>query len=237
MPKILFALGLALIVSGLFSGCATSKRARSVEVSGFLADVEPLLRKGSDKDALLYYRNPNVHWMAYTNILLDPVMLWQEPGSNGNAAKATPKADQQRLVDNFHVIIYRQLSQAGYCIVDGPAPHTLRIQVAVTEMEKTWTAPSVISKVVPQVRMLDTVQGFVSGKPVFAGEASIEAKIMDAETGELMVACADRRVGGKTLNAAAFNSWGDVMQIMEFWGKSFVYKINSARTNDTFSAQ
>jgi hypothetical protein len=229
MHKILFALCLAL----LFCGCSTTKRARSVETSDFLADVASKLHKGGDKEPLLCYRNTNANWAAYTNILLDPVMLWQKPDS-GNT---TPKADLQRLVDNFHLILYTNFVAAGYGMVNSPQPHTLRIQVAVTSMEQTWTAPSVISKVVPQVRMLDTVQGFISGKPVFAGEASIEAKVLDAETGELLAAGADRRVGGKTLNAQAFNSWGDAIQISEFWGKGFVYRLKIARAgaNDTSS--
>lgn len=225
MLKISCAICLALFCCG----CATTKRARSVETSGFLAEVAPKLRAGGEKEPLLYYRNPGVDWKSYTNILLDPVMLWRGPDSDD---KAMPQSDQQRLVDTFQVILYNSLAEEGYAMVEKPAPRTMRVQVAVSKLEKTWTGPAVFAKVVPQARLLDTLQGFATGKPVFAGEASIEAKILDAETGALLAAGADRRVGGKMLNAESFNSWGDVVQIMQFWGKGLCYRLNVLRNEN-----
>jgi len=39
-------------------------------------------------------------------------------------------------------------------------------------------------------------------------------------------------VGGKMLNAESFNSWGDVVQIMQFWGKGLCYRLNVLRNGN-----
>ena len=53
---------LLLCVSLLFvaAGCAPTNQARSVEPSGFLGDLYPLMHKGAEGEALLLYRNAKV---------------------------------------------------------------------------------------------------------------------------------------------------------------------------------
>ena len=64
----------------------------------------------------------------------------------------------------------------------------------------------------------------MTGKPGFVGEASIEAKLTDAETGELLAAGVDRRSGGKRLKKG-FGTWDDVNAIMRFWAKQAAYRL------------
>ena len=87
----------------------------------------------------------------------------------------------------------------------------------------------VVSSIVPQARALSTIKGLATGKPAFVGEASIEAKISDAQTGKLLAAVADRRVGGKKLEAELFDSWGDVNEILEYWAKLGRFRLCEAR--------
>jgi len=54
-------------------------------------------------------------------------------------------------------------------------------------------------------------------------------KIKNAQTGELLAAGVDRRVGGKTLHAKSFDSWGDVEAIFAFWVDRFAYRLCKAR--------
>jgi len=87
----------------------------------------------------------------------------------------------------------------------------------------------VVSTVVPQARALSTLKGLATGKPAFVGEASVEAKISDAQTGKIIAAAVDRRVGGKTLEAEAFDTWGDVNEILEYWAKQARFRLCEAR--------
>jgi hypothetical protein len=60
--------------------------------------------------------------------------------------------------------------------------------------------------VIPVGILLSTTSEFVTGKPAFVGEATIEGKITDARTGQLLVAGIDRRVGGDEIEASV-DSW------------------------------
>lgn len=77
------------------------------------------------------------------------------------------------------------------------------------------------------------LQGLVTGKPSFVGEASIESRIRDAQTGEVLGAAVDRRVGGKTLDAESFNSWGDVYEALAFWAKQARFRLCRERGEET----
>ena len=64
-----------------------------------------------------------------------------------------------------------------------------------------------------------------TGKPLFVGEASIEGKISDAATGEILGASADRRVGKRHLDSHSFDSWDDVHQTLAFWAEQVRYRL------------
>ena len=89
-----------------------------------------------------------------------------------------------------------------------PGPHTLRIQVALTKLEESHVVLDVISTVPAPMNVLaleTRLQGLVTGKPSFVGEASIESRIRDAQTGEVLGAVVNRRVGGKALDAESLH--------------------------------
>lgn len=75
----------------------------------------------------------------------------------------------------------------------------MRMTVAIIDAEKSWTVPAFLSKLVFELLVANKLWSLASGKPVFVGEASVEFKVQDACTGELLVAGVDRRVGGQKL--------------------------------------
>jgi hypothetical protein len=63
---------------------------------------------------------------------------------------------------------------------------------------------------------------------------TIEFTVHDAQTGELLLAGADRRVGGQTvLDKELFNSWGDVKNSLVFWTDLSVYRLCKLRQDTT----
>ena len=208
----------------VLSACAATKGAKVSEAdySGFLGDYS-MLSEG--EHSALQYKNPNIRPGNYINILLDPVTVWR---GNESKAAGVPQADIQRLADYFYTLVYDKLSQ-DYEIVKVPAPRTMRIGVALVNLQESNVTLDVISNIAPPARLLSEVREYITGKAAFVGEASIEVKIKDAESGELLAAGVDRRVGGKTLTANSFNSWGDVEAILEFWVDRFRYRLCKAR--------
>jgi hypothetical protein len=206
-------------------GCAATQQARNTEVSGFLIEYKPLLKAPDDKLVLLRYIKPNVDIKPYKKILLEPITLWGDP-----EIRATEnRQDLQVLADSFFVSLKEKLSK-NYETVDKIEPDTLRIQIALTHGEKSKVGLSFVSKAIPQVRMLNTLWSFGSGKPAFTGGVAGEMKITDAETGELLGAVADKRFGGQKLfEKNVFSSWGDVKNVLDYWGDLLVWRMCSMR--------
>jgi hypothetical protein len=210
---------LALLALLWSAGCAATKQANEAKPSGFIGASVPLT-KGSGDMPLLYYKNSKADWKSYDKILLDPVAIYR----GRDAKDGVPKEDLQRLANNFYNIIYVRYSKY-YKMTDKPEPGTLRIQIAITKAEESMPVADVVSSVIPQLRATSLVKDFVTGKPSFVGEASIEGKVTDAVTGELLAAGVDRRVGKKDLTAESFSSWGDVNQSLEYWAARSTWRL------------
>jgi hypothetical protein len=216
----------ALIITvAMLSACAATKQARSMkEASPFLGEYRSLLRPGKGDEPLLIYRKemPTQKMAAYRSILLEPVTVWDDPNDK---LSGDQRADLQSLADSFYATLKEKLSK-DYEMVETAGPDTMRIQVAIIHGDKSKVGLATISKIIPQVRLLNTLWSFVSGKPAFTGEVSIEFKFTDASTGELLAAGADERVGTlKLFDATAFGSWGDVKNAFTYWGDFAVYRL------------
>ena len=210
----------------LLIGCATSqsKQARTVEKSGFLGDYS-MLSPGGEGEALLFYENPEANWPSYNKIFLAPVAYY---GGRDTYPKGFTRADLQKLVNRFYYILYNDVAE-DYQMVDEPAPHTLRIQVALTSVGESSQTVDSVSAVAPViVNPIRNLAGSLSGETVFAGQASIEIKITDELTGKLLFAAVDRRVGQRTMSSTTSRT-ADVEEIMWYWGDLARYKLCTLR--------
>ncbi len=213
------------------AGCAATKQARTVEPSGFLQDLYPQMREGKGDEARLVYRNSNVDWTTkatYKKMILDPVMIWR--GKDSKMLGVDPK-DAQAIADAFYSIMYEELAK-DYEMVKEPGPKTFRMQAALTDAEQSRPALDVLSSVPAPYNvmfMASTIKTLSTGKPLFKGEASIEGKVMDADTGEVLAAAVDRRVGGRFLNSEVFDSWNDVHGALKYWAQLTRFRLCQMR--------
>jgi hypothetical protein len=215
-------IGLATMVALFLTGCVTSKQARHVTPGGFLGSSASLLERGvKGEEALLVYQKDDTDWRAYDKVILDPVTIW-------SAKPSTLPQDQlddyQKLVDNFHRTLSEKLAKS-YGIVDAPVPGALRIQTAIVNGAQANNTLKVAKVIAPYAGIADFLWTFATGKPAFAGEVSLEYMIRDAQTGALLAAGADRRVGGNQLGKSTFTTWGDVQNILTYWSDLTVYRL------------
>lgn len=201
---------LFILLLGLLASCANTRQARDIHPSGFLGADAAKLEKGGKGKPALYYRNPDVDWSKYDKMLLEPVTFWDAPGGKD---RGVSQHDAQQVVNYFHDLIYSTFSKEME-MVNSPQPGTLRAKVAITKLEKSHVALDIISTIEPQARALSGLKALVTGKPAFVGEAAIAVKVTDATTGALLAEAVDERVGGKTLSAEHFKSWGEVDQAL-----------------------
>jgi len=212
-------------------GCAATKQARSVERSGFMPELSPLMHKGAEGETLLLYRNPKVDSIrrgTYTKFMLDPVLVYRGPQTK---MKGIPQDQAQLMADTFYALIYQELSK-DYEMVRQPGPNTIRGQVAISHLEESMPVLDVVSSIPAPMNVFaagSLLKTIATGKPAFTGEAAIEAKLTDAQTGEVLGASVDRRVGKKKLDAESFNSWADVYEAMRYWSEQARYRLCSER--------
>jgi hypothetical protein len=218
---------LLIVLGGFASGCVATLQARDVQPSGFLGEDRGLLKvKQEEGGPLRQYIKPAAQWPVYDKIILEPVLVW-----DGLSTKLTgDQLDElARLSGSFYARLFDKLSQ-DYRMVEVPDDRTMRMTVAIIDAEKSWTAPAFLSKLVLELLVANKLWSLASGKPVFVGEASVEFKVQDARTGELLVAGVDRRVGGQKLfDREVFNSWGDVKNSLNFWADLSVYQLCTLR--------
>jgi hypothetical protein len=200
----------------LVAGCAETKKGEGVRASGFLGDYS-MLRKGGKGEAEFIYKNPTVNWTMYRSIQLDPVTYWRD--SKGRYSHA----DMLALANAFHRLLYNKLSP-DYRMVRVPTFGAMRLQVAITDVDKGEPVLDKISTVVPVGVAINALKS----KPTFVGEASIEAKLTDSITGELLYAVMDRRFGGKKLGKT-MNAWKDVAAVLEFYSSQAAYRLCTLR--------
>lgn len=221
--KKFYAIFLCIMAIAILSGCAATKRAKDVELKGYLVDAS-ILKKGDKDQALYAYLNPRADWPSYSKVMLDPVLTIRKAELE---KKGAPQEDLQRMANNFYALLYKELGM-DYDIVKAPGPRTIRIQVALIDLQESWATTDTITSVVPVSMVVSSGKSFITGKPAFVGEATVEVKVTDSRTGQLLAAGIDRRVGGETVEAST-DSWDDVNKIMELWSKLFRFRLCKER--------
>jgi hypothetical protein len=208
MTHLRFVLFAALILG--LAACVT-EQAPEVETSGFFPDYT-ILQSGGPGQPRLFFRNPEADFASYEKILLEPVTVWC---SHESSLDQVPRRDVQRLVNQLHIAVARELAQS-FDLVTTPGPRTLRIQIILTDAVKSRVPMDVLSTLVPIGRGISTVDRMATGTHAFVGSAAIELSVTDAETRLLLYAAVDRRTGGKAVTGV-LRSWDDVEESFRVW--------------------
>ena len=210
------------LISILGAGCsATRESGMPIEQSGFLCDYSLLSETDSTIPGdfgprpRLRYINPDADWAGHKKVLVDPVIFF-------SSKDVEPPREVQILLNYFWAKLRENLKR-DYKLVDSPQPETLRVTIALTRAGERRVTLDTISTYVPFSRALAELQGITHGKPTFVGYAKVEAKLTDAETGTLLGAAMDKRVGGKTFKD--FDSWSDVKAAVNYWVKLVVFRL------------
>ena len=231
-PATRIQLGLALAL--LAAGCATTQQTKLTDesycpfvgntVCAELVTAEAPSRFGSGgKVAYLRYINPNAKWTSYKSILLQPVTYWA-----GDEAKLSVK-DQHMLTNYFYQQLEKQLG-TKFQLVSEPGPGVMRVQVAIDEATTATPILRTISMIIPQARALATLKFLATGSYPFVGSAQAEAEITDSETGQVLAAAVDRRIGGGALGTAAQWQFGDAENAINAWAQQMTERLGAWTT-------
>jgi Protein of unknown function (DUF3313) len=218
-------LQLFVILSGVLAMVACDKTYQTgtgmgkVEESGFLGDYS-ILRPGQEGEATLVYRkyeNDHAKWRFYSQILLEPVQIWK--GKNTELSKE----DAEYLAKIAWSRLDEELRK-DYKMASGPSIGVLRIQVAITEAGATVPVVDLITTLYPGTRLVSEGKRWATGTESFAATVSVEAKVTDSQSGEVLGAAVDRRGGGKYVTKG-FQKWTDVEEAFTYWAKQLRWRL------------
>ena len=215
MKKNMFCCVILLILLLMLGGfgCSPVQQARDVKPSGFLGDYS-MLRRGGQGEAILVYNNPRADWKSYDKVLLASVLIWSPDEIK---QKGAPEEELDRIVKDFYELLSKELSH-DYQITEDRGPGTLRIQAAITDVQRTWETGAQVSSEDQIERALGTLGEYSTGKPLYGAEVRAEFKVTDAQLGTLLHAAVDRRFGGNVIEGSR-GRWQDVNTVLEFWSK------------------
>ncbi|MEW6076887.1 MAG: DUF3313 domain-containing protein [Thermodesulfobacteriota bacterium] len=197
----------------LLSGCAVgSYQARDVKESGSVLVSPDILEAGTGDQALYRYVNAKTDFREYSKVIIDPVMIIKD----GELDQAELQ-DYQTLANNAYVYLKQELEK-DYEIVTKPEKRAFRVQMAIIDADSSKPVRNTLSTLIPVGMVLSLGKYAATGKQAGVGEITVEMKVTDAATGELLGAALDRRVGGKQL-VKLWSGWHNADDALQYWAK------------------
>jgi len=208
----------------LAAGCAASVPAPPADAIAaqsqppFFGDYTPMT-PGPKGSAMLYYVNPQAHWLEYDKVILDPITFWR--GQSGAAIDAD---QQQSLCDYMQAILKAHLARI-FTLVSNSGPGVMRLHLTITDADGAATALRTIAADRSDAELRKSVSRLPSVTCEFAGLAESEGEVTDSLSGEHLFAWIDRRVGGGSLNAAAQWTWRDTAAAIDYWAETLTGRL------------
>ena len=208
----------------LLGGCVGSQQARSMDLqqTGTILVNPAILEKGADGQALYRYANPAANFRQYTRVMIEPVIVVKQGDLDTGE-----RENYQKLANNAFVYLNQELA-TQMTVVTAPGPDTLRIQLAIVDADSSKPVRNLLSTVMPIGMGLSLVKYAATGKPSGVGEITVELKITDALTGQLLGAAMDRRVGGKAAQGI-WDTWYNADDALQYWAKKCAWYICDAK--------
>lgn len=161
----------------------------------------PELEVAGIPDAVEFGASQEVDWSGYRRLRIDPVVF---VSGVGTVHPVPSEADQAYLTRKYRDQLARELGK-DFELVDSTVPGTLRLRAAITDVDLEWVWLNVL--------------GVLLVVPPDMGGISTEIELLDAESGERLLAMTAYREGTIFLILEAFHRWGHAKHGMKKWAK------------------
>jgi len=201
---------LFLTVSVIFwcFACATQNMPKT---SGFLEDYSKLKETPfADAKGAYSYFNPNKPLSQYSRFIILPVQV--RPLAGNSVLYKKNREVFQKAADYFYYQLKKNLSKSDYAVVHEPGPETLLLRTAITNLDPAR----------PIARMRSSKMIL---EEEFWGGVSAEAELIDALTGEVVVAVVDSQKGRRYDKITRF---GNIKEVIERWSKRLITRMDEA---------
>lgn len=195
--------GLLIIV--LLFGCSPK-----IGTSGFLSNYDLLTEDDLANNTMLGYRSPTLEYGKYQALMIDDIITLFGDKAKGNQVDHEKLNEltaffKTEIINNF---------EPDYKIVNQPGKNVARLQIAITEI----IPGKVTANIFPMSVALNTATGRNKGG------LSIEMRIIDSQTKELLGQAMDNRKSRKYIES--FSKFGNVRGVMKYWAKLMKERID-----------
>lgn len=144
----------------------------------------------------------------YDSVVIDQVFVVTEEGS-------IDQEDVQELTDYTLLKVTERVSQLKE-VVDEPNGKTLRLSIALSNIETPNPILAVTSSVLPFGLAMSTISKVATGEHTNVGSASVELLVSDAQDGTPLFAAIDREAGNKDFSTM-IDSLDDAKDAINYW--------------------
>lgn len=198
----------AIMCAAMVSG---SVIAQQPAISGFLGDysqLEPLSEKG--RKGALIFRKKGLDLSEYNAIFVAEPLIYLNVTAEERGVKAK---DLAMLSDYFHGKLVGALED-DYDLVDEPGPGVIVVRTAIIDVIPIKGGIGKLGKLALKVVNLDL------------GGASIEAEVIDGESGERLAALVEGKSGSRVeIGMSGAKKWGHAKDALKEWSKGFAKKV------------
>jgi len=203
---------LTLFVSLIMSiQCGCGGNGKMPSKTGFLSDYS---RLRAVSDSSLQYVDMQALG-RYSQFIVEPVEVYFHGGAKAIEKQTKGRLSEQDiedLVNYMHDTVTKTLSD-GYTVVYRPGPGVARIRIALTDINKSSKAMTLI----PQANLTG----------VGIGGASMEAEMIDSVTGAQIGAVIASR-GGSRIPFSNLGDWKAAKNAMDQWARNLKKRIDEA---------
>jgi len=146
----------------------------------------------------------------YSKFIIDPVAVHLHRRSA--AKKKISEEDLTDLKNYMHTALVKAIEDR-YEVVYRPGPGVARVRVALTDIKKA----EILLNIHPASKLMGAG----------LGGASLEAELVDSQTGEQIGALVESQLGDR-LSLDGLSTWGDAKAIMDDWAGRFRKRLDEA---------
>ncbi|NPT56888.1 DUF3313 domain-containing protein [Paraburkholderia elongata] len=157
---------------------------------------------GDDSSKVPYKYAAPVVWSRYTQVLLDPVVVYQ---GNDKQFGDMKDVDQAALADYMGKTFSEKLA-TRFNVAKQTGPNTLRVKLTLTGAEKTTLLVGQVMHFDLAGNLYNGVQSIRGGQGAFSGSVSYAVEVYDSASGQLLKAYVSKQYPNAMNLPAAFGS-------------------------------
>ncbi|MFM2588005.1 DUF3313 domain-containing protein [Vibrio sp. TBV020] len=202
---------LILLVAIIIAGCAGGPIQRATKFTTY-EDFQPGPKGGVDlvwaRVGLRDAERLQSKLDEYDSVVIDQVFVVAEEG--------TLSQDDIQELTEYMVDRLKEKISPYKSVVDEPTGNSLRLSIALSNVETPNPILAVTSSVLPFGLAMSTISKVATGEHTNVGSASVELLVSDAQDGTPLFAAIDREAGNKDFSTL-IDSLDDAKDAINYW--------------------